>query len=460
MPDFHEPTIAAIATPPGPGGIGIIRISGPDARPILTKLFKPRTKLKKFVSHKLYFGWIVAQENNHLIDEVLAVYMQAPSTYTREDVAEIHCHGSFVILQEILSQIFSAGARPAAQGEFTKRAFLNGRIDLTQAEAVIELLNARTTEGLEIAVNQLRGTLHSEIEAIRDILVSIKAVLEVAIDFPEEEGDIINADKQKIEIAEKVIPVLEKLIQSSDKGQIFREGISIVIIGKPNVGKSSLLNALLKRDRAIVTEIPGTTRDTIEEYLNIRGMPVKIVDTAGIRKAEGAVEKIGIQRSKEKLEEADLVLLVIDSSSPLQQEDHDLYQHIGDKKIIIVANKKDLAKNQNIYENFKKLPIIPISAKTTEGIEELEDAVFKQVAGGLTGWDPGCSCAPNTRHKSSLEKSLRACNRIITGFDERVPADLLAIEIQSSLDALGDIVGYTTSEDVLDKIFAEFCIGK
>ncbi len=460
MPDLHEPTIAAIATPPGPGGIGIIRISGPESKSILTKLFKPRTKLKQLSSHKLYYGWIVPQENSPPLDEVLAVYMKAPSTYTREDVVEIHCHGSFIILKEILSHIFLAGARPAEQGEFTKRAFLNGRIDLTQAEAVIELLNAKTKEGLDIAVNQLRGNLHSEIEEVRDILVGIKAILEVAIDFPEDDVDIIDPDKRKAEIREKVMPVLQQLILNSDRGQIFREGISIVIIGKPNVGKSSLLNALLKKDRAIVTEIPGTTRDTIEEYLNIHGIPIKIVDTAGIRDAEGAVEKIGIQRSKEKLEEADLVLLVLDSSSPLQQEDYDLHQSIGEKQILIVANKNDISKKESFSVNFPHTPTIPLSAKTTEGIKDLEDAIFEQVTDDMSDWDPGCSSAPNIRHKSSLEKTLLACSRIMRGLEENIPADLLAIELQSSLDSLGDIVGYTTTEDVLDKIFAEFCIGK
>lgn len=460
MPDFHAPTIAAIATSPGPGGIGIIRISGPDSGPILTKLFKPQAETSQFSSHKLYYGWIISQTNSFPIDEVLAVYMKAPSTYTREDVVEIHCHGSFIILQEILGQIFQAGARPAEQGEFTKRAFLNGRIDLTQAEAVIDLLNAKTKEGLDLAVNQLRGNLYSEIEAVRDILVGIKAVLEVAIDFPEDEGDIIDHGKRKTEINEKVIPVLKQLIKSSDKGQIFREGISIVIIGKPNVGKSSLLNALLKKDRAIVTEIPGTTRDTIEEYLNIHGIPVKIIDTAGIRNAEGAVEKIGVQRSREKLEQADLVLLVLDSSSPLHHEDLDLHQSIETKQLLIVANKKDLPQKENFRDRFPHTPVISISAKTADGITELENAIFKQVTGEFSDWDPGCSCVPNTRHKSSLEKSLQTCIRICAGLEQDIPADLLAIEIQSGLDHLGDIVGYTTTEDILDKIFSEFCIGK
>jgi tRNA modification GTPase len=460
MPNLHEPTIAAIATPPGPGGIGIIRISGPESKAILSKLFKPRAKIKQFTSHQLYYGWIAPPENDFPLDEVLAVYMKAPGTYTREDVVEIHCHGSFIILQEILSHIFLAGARPAEPGEFTKRAFLSGRIDLTQAEAVIELLNVKTKKGLDIAVQQLRGNLHSEIKAVRDILLNILAIIEVAIDFPEEEGDIIEPSTRQREICEQVLPVLKRLIQSSDKGQIFREGISIVIIGKPNVGKSSLLNALLKRDRAIVTEIPGTTRDTIEEYLNIHGMPVKIVDTAGIRKAEGAVEIIGVQRSKEKLAEADLVLFVIDSSAPLQAEDQELHESIGEKQVLIVANKSDIASQQDFSAFFPRTPIISLSAKKLEGIKELEDAIFRQVTNELPDWDPGCASVPNLRHKSSLEKCLRACDRIISGLQLHTPADLLAIDLQSSLDALGDIVGYTTTEDILDKIFAEFCIGK
>jgi len=459
MPEIQEPTIAAIATPPGPGGIGIIRISGPKSLPILQKLFRSRKKTPQLKSHRLYYGWIISPTNAQPLDEVMAVYMKAPHTYTREDVVEIQCHGSFIILQDILAHIHQAGARPADPGEFTKLAFLNGRIDLTQAEAVIELLNAKTKTGLDLAMTQLQGKLHSEIESVRDIMVKMKAIIEVAIDFPEEDLDIINPQGRKQELSQEVIPVLEKLITASDKGQIFRDGISIVIVGRPNVGKSSLLNALLQKDRAIVTDIPGTTRDTIEEYLSINGMPIRIIDTAGVRNAEGSVEEIGIRKTKEKIANADMVLLVLDSSMPLQEEDHELYSSVQEKQVLIVANKQDVPGAQSLREEFKKFPMVNISAKKSEGIKGLEDAIFQQVTGDSSGWDPGHSSVPNSRHKSSLKKALSACNRLSEGLDF-LPADLLAIELQSCLDYLGDIVGYTTTEDILDKIFADFCIGK
>lgn len=460
MSDIREPTIAAIATPPGAGGIGIIRISGPNSLGVLTRLFQPKTSVTKLSSHRLYYGWIISPDNHKTVDEVLVTYMAAPHTYTREDVVEIHCHGSYIILQNILKLVNQSGARAAEPGEFTKRAFLNGRIDLTQAEAVIELLNAKTDKGLEIAVNQLQGNLHNEIQQVRDTLLSIKAIIEVAIDFPEDDVDILDPQRQKLNISNQAVPPLENLINAADQGQIYREGISVVIIGRPNVGKSSLLNALLKKDRAIVTEVPGTTRDTIEEYINIEGMPVKIIDTAGIRDGVSSVEQIGIERSREKLAQADLVLLMVDSSVALQQEDFALYKNMPAKQMLVVANKKDLSGAKTVQEYFPGQKVINISAKTGAGIKDLEESIFSLVTGDSSGWDPGQSSIPNVRHQSSLKNSLAACHSIISGLDNNLPADLLAIELQTALDYLGDIIGYTTTEDVLDKIFAEFCIGK
>ncbi|HIJ90269.1 MAG: tRNA uridine-5-carboxymethylaminomethyl(34) synthesis GTPase MnmE, partial [Desulfobulbaceae bacterium] len=347
--DFNEATIAAIATPPGAGGIGIIRVSGPRSLAILQQLFQPKNPTHNFISHKLYYGAVVQPKTRAVIDEVLAVYMRAPQTYTREDVVEIHGHGSYLLLQEILSQIVTfPGTRLAEPGEFTKRAFLNGRIDLTQAEAVAELLVAKTKEGANLAVNQLRGGLHEEIWKIRDALVAVRAIMEVAIDFPDEEVEILDTQGLQARLAREVLEPLALLLARADGGKVIREGISVVILGRPNVGKSSLLNCLLREDRAIVTEIPGTTRDTIEECLDIKGVPVRIVDTAGIRETVEAVEEIGIRRARKKLGEADLVLLVLDGAEGLQAEDHTLYEVAADKKVVVVVNKIDRAPSLDI----------------------------------------------------------------------------------------------------------------
>ena len=463
MPEQSEPTIAAIATPPGPGGIGIVRISGQDSLKILKQLFHPRHPQKEYTSHKMYYGWIQDPATKNTIDEVLAVYMRAPHTYTRNDVVEIHCHGSYLVLQEILARVLSAGARPADPGEFTKHAFLNGRIDLTQAEAVLELLRAKTREGLNIAAAQLKGQLHDRVVSIRDALLSARSIIEVAIDFPDEDVEILNPLKMKQDINQNVLVALDTLITSADRGKIFLDGISVVILGRPNVGKSSLLNALLQEDRAIVTEAPGTTRDTIEEYLDIKGMPVRIVDTAGIREAVEAVEEIGILRARQKLEEADLVLLLVDASVGPTEEDHRLYENMKERPLLLVVNKIDIALDPdlNTYKDFfPGVPLAAVSAKTRDGMGDLETAIFYSVTTGSLTWDPGHTCVPNVRHAASLKKTYDSTQKVLDGLEIDLPPDLLAIELQAALDYLGDIVGQTTTEDVLDKIFGEFCIGK
>ncbi len=459
-----ETTIAAIATPPGPGGIGVVRISGREAFPILTRLFKPRhTPAEKFTSHKMYYGWIVHPVSQEVIDEVLVVYMRAPRTYTREDVVEIHTHGSYLILQEILSLILESGAKLAEPGEFTKQAFLAGRIDLTQAEAVLEVLQAKTKEGLRLAMSRLQGRLYNEITVIRNVLLSVRATMEVAIDFPEDDVEILDQQElQKRLTAEGIFP-LETLIANSEKGKIFRDGIAVVILGKPNVGKSSLLNSLLQEERAIVTEVPGTTRDTIEESIGIKGIPVRIIDTAGIREAEGAVEEIGIKRSKQKLDDADLVLLVFDASESLSAEDKQLFESIKGKPHLLIVNKIDIAFEGAIHETGKAFPgspLVAISAKTREGLAQLEISLFELVTGGALKWDPVQTCVPNIRHSASLTKALHSIQKVMDGINKGLPPDLLAIDLQSALDYLGDIVGETDVEDMLDIIFSQFCIGK
>jgi tRNA modification GTPase len=462
VPSNVETTIAAIATPPGPGGIGIIRISGSQALPILTTMFTPKCGTTGFFSHRLYYGWIKDPQTNQAIDEVMAVYMQAPKTYTREDIVEVQCHGSYLVLQDILSRVIALGATLAEPGEFTKRAFLNGRIDLTQAEAVIELLQAKTRGGLGLAMSQLQGRLGAVVSSIRTALITLRAIIEVAIDFPEDDVEIINAQAMGEKLERDILLPLQELIRAANQGKIFRDGISVIILGHPNVGKSSLLNALLREERAIVTAIPGTTRDTIEEFLDIKGMPVRIIDTAGIRDNAEEVEEMGIVRARKKLAEADLVLLIVDGTQPPGAADTRLYASVGDKKILLVVNKIDLlaCRDSAVFaEAFPAIPRVFISAKTYEGIADLENTLFALVTGG-SDWDPGYACVPNVRQRTSLEKALTAAKRVAEGLRTELPPDLLAIELQSALDYLGDITGETTTDDILDLIFDQFCIGK
>jgi tRNA modification GTPase len=462
---IDEATIAAIATPPGPGGIGIIRISGVAALPALARIFKPSSRSGRLVNRKMHHGWVVTPETGVPIDEVLAVYMQAPHTYTREDIVEIHCHGSYLVLQEILTLILSTGEnlRLADPGEFTKRAFLNGRIDLTRAEAVIDLLQAKTREGREFASVQLGGRLHEMVMAIRDSLIAVRAILEVAIDFPDEEVEIIDQDSLARQLQTGVLAPLEALLALSEKGRIYRDGIAVVIVGRPNVGKSSLLNCLLREERAIVTPVPGTTRDTIEEFLDIKGIPVRIIDTAGIRETCEEVEEIGIRRARQKLSDADLVLFMIDGAEALEEADRSLFDSICGKSVIVVCNKMDLVPERDgseYMQAFPGLPVVRISARTGAGLADLEKAVYNSVTDSDSGWDPGHECVPNLRHRVSLSGALAAAENARDGLLRQAAPDLLAVDLQSVLEHLGDIVGETTTEDILDTIFSRFCIGK
>ena len=461
VPQTAEATIAAIATPPGPGGIGIIRLSGSRALSILSTVFSPKCGATAFSSHRLYYGWIRNPHTGQPIDEVMAVFMQAPRTYTREDVVEIQCHGSYLVLQDILSQVITLGAILAEPGEFTKRAFLNGRIDLTQAEAVIELLQAKTREGLGLAMSQLQGSLGAMVGNIRAALLFLRAIIEVAIDFPEDDVEIMHTEDMGRRLEQEVIGPLRQLIRSASRGKIFRDGISVIILGRPNVGKSSLLNALLREERAIVTAIPGTTRDTIEEFLDMKGMPVRIIDTAGIRDGAEEVEEIGIVRARKKLAEADVVLLIVDGTQPPGPADMRLYESMGDKKVLLVVNKMDIAGHDPVLfaQAFPNIPRVAVSAKTHAGIADLESALFATVTGG-SSWDPGYSCVPNVRQRAALDKALAAAEQVGAGLRTDLPPDLLAIELQAALDHLGDITGETTTEDILDLIFDQFCIGK
>ncbi len=454
-------TIAAIATAPGVGGIGIIRISGPLAHAILLRLFKPFKPHASFQSHKLYYGTISCRDGN-VLDEVLVVYMKAPATYTREDVVELHGHGSYLVLQSILAEVLAQGARAADPGEFTKRAFLAGRIDLTRAEAVIDLLQAQTLGGIQLAVGQMQGELFQQVEAVRKGLINILAVLEVAIDFPDDDVEILDSEHLLESLQEYVETPLRELISLADQGKVIREGVNVVIVGRPNVGKSSLLNALLREDRALVTPVPGTTRDTIEELISIKGIPVHLVDTAGIRAHNDLVEEMGIERARRKLKEADLVLFLVDADAGLTRYDRELYQTVGDKDSIVVCNKIDLAGEAQLMaleEEFPGMDMVRISAREYLGLDNLQDAIYRKIL-GRGELKEQASCAPGVRHRMVLEKSLAACSHLRKALVLGTPADLLAVEVQSALDYLGDIVGLTTPDDVLDTIFSEFCIGK
>ena len=459
-------TIAAISTPPGSGGIGIIRISGDESLSILQSIFVPHSKNCTFKSHQMYYGEIVDGAGKRL-DEVLAVYMQAPKSYTCEDVVEVHCHGSFIVLQNVLQLIIDSGASLADPGEFTKRAFFNGRIDLTKAEAVIDILSAKTKKGVNLAQEQLAGSLYKSILPVQQSLAHIKALLEVAIDFPDEDLEIVDFDAVKEKIETEVVGPIRRLLANADRGRLYREGISLVIAGLPNVGKSSLLNALVQEERALVTPVEGTTRDFIEEYIDIMGLPVRIVDTAGIRDEAGEVETLGIERARERINSADLVLFMVDGSRDLKELERRLYEDLSHKPMLGVVNKVDLvtADQDELVKHrldfiADDIPRLTLSAKKQEGIDELRQAIFGAVTDGGEQWEED-GCAPNLRHREALTKALEAAERMLYGIAPGVfSSDLLAVDIQECLDQLGDIVGETTTEDVLDIIFERFCLGK
>jgi len=455
-------TIVAIATAPGEGAIGIIRLSGDEAQRILKDIFRSKkgNRVETFENRKLTYGNIV-DEDEHVIDEVLATLMRAPKTYTREDVVEIHCHGGIVPLQNIVKRVLRAGARMAEVGEFTKRAFLNGRLDLAQAESVMDLISAKTTKGFDVAFGQLEGGLSSKVSALRDELISTMAQLEVCIDYPEEDIEEITYTEvvKKLSTVEKGVV---DLLASSETGRIIRDGLSTVIVGKPNVGKSSLLNALLKEARAIVTDIPGTTRDVIEEFINIKGVPLKLIDTAGIRETEDVVEKIGVEKSKSFFNQADLVVFVVNASEPLTQEDEDIIEHIGAKKAIVVVNKIDLPSGFDVDALEARLPdkiFVRTSMMNEQGIEDVENQIAEMVFGGEVIRRENAYVS-NIRHINALEKAKVSIRSAIDATEGGMPYDFIEVDTKDTYEALGEITGETVEDDMMTKIFSNFCLGK
>ena len=451
-------TIAAISTPRGEGGIGIIRISGDKSFEILDKIFNTKNPNRDLGFYKFNYGFI--HDNGKIIDEVMAVRMKAPKTYTCEDVVEINCHGGHLISEKVLELVLKNGARHAEQGEFTKRAFMNGRIDLSQAEAVMDIMQGKTEKSISLSLEQLRGDLRDKIGSFKKALLDVTAHVNVVLDYPEEGIDDPLPSNLR-ENLENVYAEADRLISSYDKGKKIKEGIKTVIAGKPNVGKSTLLNSLLKEERAIVTHIPGTTRDVIEEIINIKGIPLVLTDTAGIRKTEDIVENIGVEKSKKFIENADLVLLVLDASRELESEDREVIQEIqnNNKKTIVLLNKIDLERKIELDE-FGLENILEISAKDNIGIEDMEERIYSYIVEEKVEDSSEKLIITNIRHKTALEKTKDAIRNIFETIDAGMPMDLISVDLKEALDSLSEITGEISSEDILDHVFGNFCVGK
>ncbi len=445
---MYNDTIAAIATPLGEGGIGIVRLSGPQALAIAEKAFSDR-----LADHRVVHGKIIDPETKEVIDEVLACYMAAPHTYTAEDVVEINCHGGPVPLQQVLELLLRHGARPANPGEFTLRAFLNGRIDLAQAESVLDIIRAKTAASLRVAMQGLEGNLSRSIKAVRTDMMNALAYLTARIDFPEdeiEEQDIVRTLKG-------ARAVLLEIASNADQGIVYRQGIKTAIVGRRNVGKSSLLNRLLKQDRAIVSPVPGTTRDTLEEVVNIRGVPFVLIDTAGMAKRQGLVESLGVERSREAIAQADFVLLVIDASVPLRSTDKEVIDMLAGKSALAAANKSDLKQRAKLDD----IPFesVHVSALTGEGIDMLEAKMVEAVMGGKVS-SSDALLVSNPRHKACIEQALANLDQALAGIASNMTDDCVTIDLTAALNAIGEITGETVSDELLETIFSNFCIGK
>jgi tRNA modification GTPase len=458
---YETDTIAAISTASGNGGIGIIRVSGDRAFEIASKIFKGRKSFDNIASHTINYGRIIDGINGEVLDEVLLSKMAGPNTFTREDVVEINCHGGMVVLGRILELVIREGARLAEPGEFTKRAFLNGRIDLSQAEAVIDIINSKTMAGTRAAVEQLEGKLSVRLRQVRSRLIELIAHIEVTVDYPEHDIEEITGEKVHEALLE-IRTGLKKILKSFEKGRIIREGINAVIVGRPNVGKSSLLNELSGKNRAIVTDIPGTTRDILEEYINISGVPVRIIDTAGIRETEDPVERIGVEKAQRAMNTADLVIMMVDAQTGVTESDLLLLDKAGDRKIVILLNKIDLADRAKLEESERLLSgrkVLRTSLKQDIGIEDLEKVISELFLKGELHTDAEV-LVTNVRHKNLIDKALASIDEAVYAYENAMPLDCVAIDIKNGADHLGQITGESVSEDVMTEIFHRFCIGK
>ena len=459
-------TIAAIATALTPSGIGIIRISGEEALQVIDRIYRSRQNKKKISncdSHTIHYGYIY--DGDELIDEVMVLLMKAPNTYTKEDTIEIDCHGGVYVMKRILETVIKAGARPAEPGEFTKRAFLNGRIDLTQAESVIDVINSKNAFALKSSLSQLKGAVLKDIKEIRGRILHEIAFIESALDDPEH----ISLDGYPDElqtITEHEIGNIKRLLDSADNGRILKEGINTVILGKPNAGKSSLLNVLVGEDRAIVTDIAGTTRDVLEEQINLHGISLNIMDTAGIRNTEDVVEKIGVNKAKEYANKADFIIYVIDSSTPLDESDYEIMEILKDKKAVVLLNKSDLdvvTGKEVVEEYLNKLgarkEIISISAKENTGITQLEDTIKEMFFSGEVSFNDEVYIT-NVRQKAALKEAYDSLNLVIRSIEDQMPEDFYSIDLMNAYEVLGKIIGEALEDDLVDEIFSKFCMGK
>lgn len=458
---MQEETISAVITALGEGAVGIVRISGENALAVGEKIFRAASgkKLAEYAPNTLVYGHVY--EEDSLIDEVLAVYMKAPRSYTAEDVVEIQCHGGVQSLKKILELSYKEGARPAEPGEFTKRAFLNGRIDLTQAEAVMDIIKSRSEASLKLAIRQQNGQLAKALRSLRTDLVDIIVNLEAVIDYPEEDIEDVTFGKVQESISTSCEKI-ENLLAHAHTGKILREGLRTAIVGRPNVGKSSLLNALLKEDRAIVSEYAGTTRDVIEEQLLLDGVPLVLADTAGIRQTDDFVEAIGVERSKQHLQDAELVICVVDGSVPLTPEDEDILEAAQAKPFVIIVNKSDKDINDNflaLQERFGKEQVMALSAKTTQGIDEFT-AWLKNFVYGSEGALSDGVYVQNARHEQLLREALGFLEDAGNAAENMLPYDCIVIDVRNAIDLLGEITGDTVQDEIINQIFSRFCIGK
>lgn len=456
-------TIAAVSTPPGEGAIGIVRLSGEEALQVADKVYQAGTKkLVDVTSHTIHYGHIRDPKTSETIDEVMVSVMRSPKTFTREDVVEINCHGGITSVNQVLQIVLQNGARLAEPGEFTKRAFLNGRIDLSQAEAVMDLIRAKTDKAMYLALQQLDGNLSTLIRNLRSEILDTLAQVEVNIDYPEYDDVETLTARLLVEKAYHVKASINQLLQTASQGKILREGLATAIIGRPNVGKSSLLNFLLQEEKAIVTEIAGTTRDVIEEYVNVRGVPLKLVDTAGIRETEDIVEKIGVERSRQALQEADLVLLVFNQNEPLTLEDKLLIEATADNHRIIILNKMDLPNQLDLAELeglVDPASIVKTSILTKSGIDVLEEKIAALFFAGATG-DRDATYVSNVRHIALLHDAEAALDEVINGIEADMPVDLVQIDMTRCWDLLGEITGDSVQDELLTQLFSQFCLGK
>ena len=457
-------TIAAISTPMGEGAIAIVRLTGDQALSIIDKIYKGpgNKKLSEVSSHTIHYGHLVDPDSEKVVEEVMVSIMRGPKTFTREDVVEINCHGGLVSVKKVLNLVLTNGARLAEPGEFTKRAFLNGRIDLSQAEAVMDLIRAKTDRAMNVALGQMEGRLSKLVQTLRQEILETLAHVEVNIDYPEYDDVEEMTHTMLIKKASYVKDQLVKLLQTAEQGKILREGISTVIVGRPNVGKSSLLNAFVQENKAIVTDIPGTTRDVIEEFVNIRGVPLRLLDTAGIRETEDIVERIGVEKSRTVLKEADLILLVLNNAEELTSEDMQLFEATKGMETIIIVNKTDLPQKidmSRIREMSGNSPIIVTSILEDKGIDELEEAISNLFfEGDLEASD--LTYISNTRHIALISQALKIMEDAISAIENNTPIDLVQIDLTRAWEILGEIIGDTVSESLIDQLFSQFCLGK